>query len=88
MEGRRGATARPAGVLGTRVMWKLTLASSPAGHSEGGATRPHRTRNLRYRGTSPVRKRLPLGPYCRPMPRVLGTRKEAPRARTAPGTCG
>ena len=26
----------------------------------------------RYRGTSIIRKRPPLGPYCRPMPRVLG----------------
>ena len=26
----------------------------------------------RYRGTSLTRKRAPLGPYCRPMPRVLG----------------
>jgi len=25
-----------------------------------------------YRGTSPVRQRNPLGPYRRPMPRVLG----------------
>ena len=25
-----------------------------------------------YRGTSPIRKRLPLGPYRRPVPRVLG----------------
>ena len=25
-----------------------------------------------YRGTSLVRKRTPLGPYSRPMPRVLG----------------
>ena len=25
-----------------------------------------------YRGTSPTRKRTPLGPYRRPMPRVLG----------------
>jgi hypothetical protein len=24
-----------------------------------------------YRGTSPIRKRTPLGPYRRPMPRVL-----------------
>ena len=24
------------------------------------------------KGTSPIRKRTPLGPYCRPMPRVLG----------------
>ena len=27
---------------------------------------------LRYRGTSHIRKRTPLGPYRRPMPRVLG----------------
>jgi len=26
----------------------------------------------RYRGTSLTRKRTPLGPYRRPMPRVLG----------------
>ena len=26
---------------------------------------------LRYRGTSLIRKRLPLGPYRRPTPRVL-----------------
>ena len=26
----------------------------------------------RYRGTSPIRKRTPLGPYRRPMPRILG----------------
>jgi hypothetical protein len=25
-----------------------------------------------YRSTSLTRKRTPLGPYCRPMPRVLG----------------
>jgi len=25
-----------------------------------------------YRGTSPIRKRTPLGPYRGPMPRVLG----------------
>jgi hypothetical protein len=25
-----------------------------------------------YRGTSPIRKRTPLGPYRRPMPRVVG----------------
>jgi len=25
-----------------------------------------------YRGTSLIRKRTPLGPYHRPMPRVLG----------------
>ena len=25
-----------------------------------------------YRGTSPIRKRSPLGPYRRPMPRVMG----------------
>jgi len=24
-----------------------------------------------YRGTSLIRKRLPLGPYCRPIPRAL-----------------
>jgi len=28
--------------------------------------------SLSYRGTSLVRKRTPLGPYRRPMPRVLG----------------
>ena len=25
-----------------------------------------------YRATSPIRKRHPIGPYLRPMPRVLG----------------
>ena len=25
-----------------------------------------------YRGTSLMRKRNPLGPYCRPVPRALG----------------
>ena len=30
------------------------------------------TVKLRYRGTSLIRKRTPLGPYRRPMPRVLG----------------
>jgi len=28
--------------------------------------------DLPYRGTSLIRKRTPLGPYRRPMPRVLG----------------
>ena len=28
--------------------------------------------DLVYRGTSPIRKRTPLGPYRRPMPRFLG----------------
>ena len=28
--------------------------------------------HVRYRGTSLIRKRTPLGPYRRPMPRVLG----------------
>ena len=28
--------------------------------------------NINYRGTSLTRKRTPLGPYRRPMPRVLG----------------
>ena len=28
--------------------------------------------DVRYRGTSPTRKRTPLGPYRRSMPRVLG----------------
>ena len=26
---------------------------------------------LKFRGTSPIRKRLPLGPYGRPIPRAL-----------------
>ena len=30
---------------------------------------PHRA--LLFRGTSPIRNRLPLGPYSRPMPRAL-----------------
>ena len=37
--------------------------------------RPPRTpprRRYVYRGTSPIRKRTPLGPYRRPMPRVVG----------------
>ena len=29
------------------------------------------TITLEYRGTSPIRKRLPLGPYSRHMPRAL-----------------
>jgi len=33
------------------------------------SSRPH---TYPYRGTSLIRKRTPLGPYCRPMPRVLG----------------
>ena len=32
----------------------------------------HRPKVLRYRGTSLIRKRTPLGPYSRPTPRVLG----------------
>ena len=28
-----------------------------------------------YRGTSLIRKRTPLGPYCRSMPRVVGGHK-------------
>ena len=32
---------------------------------------PYRTNPEVYRGTSLIRKRLPLGPYSRPMPRVL-----------------
>ena len=33
---------------------------------------------LEYRGTSPIRKHPPPGPYSRPMPRVLGgSQKEA-----------
>jgi hypothetical protein len=32
-----------------------------------------------YRGTSPTRKRNPLGPYRRPMPRVLGGSQEGGR---------
>ena len=33
------------------------------------------TKNRVYRGTSLERKRTPLGPYRRPMPRVLGGSK-------------
>ena len=29
-------------------------------------------RDMAYRGASLIRKRTPLGPYRRPMPRVLG----------------
>ena len=29
------------------------------------------TLQYQYRGTSLIRKRLPLGPYCSPMPRDL-----------------
>ena len=35
---------------------------------------PSPTRTLQYRGTSLTRKFTPLGPYRRPMPRVLGGR--------------
>ena len=34
-----------------------------------------------YRGTSPTRKRTLLGPYCRPMPRVLGGSQGGPRGQ-------
>ena len=40
--------------------------------SEGTAPPPIRTTEQVYRGTSLTRKRTPLGPYRRPMPRVLG----------------
>ena len=32
----------------------------------------HKTEKTVYRGNSLTRKRTPLGPYRRPMPRVLG----------------
>ena len=35
-------------------------------------TKTSSRRTLQYRGTSLIRKRTPLGPYSRPMPRVLG----------------
>ena len=31
----------------------------------------HQIGEAKYRGTSLIRKRLPLGPYSRPMPRAL-----------------
>ena len=34
---------------------------------------------LQYRGTSPMRKRHPLGPYRRPMPTVQGESKRGGR---------
>ena len=42
-------------------------------------SRPRRTRPetvLTYRGTSPIRKCSPLGPYSKPMPMVLGCSQE------------
>ena len=44
--------------------WRLLVAQGARWCSERG-----------YRGTSPLRKRTLLGPYRRPMPRVLGGRR-------------
>jgi len=57
-------------------MWAPLRSEASRGfRREGGrkralflATRP----GAMYRGTSLIRKRTPLGPYSRPMPRVLG----------------
>ena len=52
-------------VLGVRrFLMGEVLLEACRGHSK-----------LRYRGTSLERKRNPLGPYRRPMPRVLGVSK-------------
>ena len=40
--------------------------------SQTRSSQPWATREHRYRGASLTRKRTPLGPYSRPMPRVLG----------------
>ena len=41
------------------------------GIEHGVEHRPHHRHLFGYRGTSLIRKRTPLGPYRRPMPRVL-----------------
>jgi len=41
------------------------------GKARLGTDRPA-SGQIKYRGTSLIRKRTPLGPYRRPMPRVLG----------------
>ena len=54
------------------------LATGLAPRLLSGDTTPCRTTgvtlhsHIRYRGASLVRNHLPLGSYCRPMPRVLG----------------
>ena len=47
--------------VGPRALGRMSLLAT------GGL----RKRTM-YRGTSPIRQRTPLGPYRRPMPRVLG----------------
>ena len=60
---------------------KLCSAGDPLHHSTPNTVEPmargglvlHDNRGGRvHRGTSLTRKRTPLSPYCRPMPRVLG----------------
>jgi hypothetical protein len=41
---------------------------------------------LSYRGTLLIIKRIPLGPYCRPMPRVTGGSYLAHNKRSSPRT--
>ena len=47
------------------LKWGSTLLRLAEGWAAGGLL------EHLYRGTSPIRNRLPLGPYCRHMPRVL-----------------
>ena len=60
---RGGAQVQGFGFCARGSFW--TYAPSP--RQEGGPASGFRG----YRGTAPARKRTPLGPYCRPMPRVL-----------------
>ena len=59
----------PVGMPGVRQLWSgkdpgLTIFVCPNRMRQG--------REVTYRGTSLIRKRIFLGPYRRPMPRVLG----------------
>ena len=57
-KGEKGVLGRPGGRRGRGVFKRKAFIDSKKADM--------------YRGTSLIRKRTPLGPYRRPMPRVLG----------------
>ena len=48
------------------------LAATNGSNAGEGHNRIRRNLLRPYKGTSPIKKLTPLGPYRRPMPRVLG----------------
>ena len=55
-----------------RIRARLGTTAHFWGGEEAGGNVQENALNHAYRGTSLIRKRLTLGPYSRPMPRVLG----------------